>query len=925
MARTRSSEPRGCGSTAGSSRRRSWRERGAGDRPGRPRRQRDGRPDHRGGRLAPDAPEEGGGTPLRGGGRPAQALDRARGALCRALGLPPARGTSAPLARGEDRAWPRNGIDSWILARLEREGLRPSPEADRFTLLRRVSLDLTGLPPTPEEVEAFADDPSPDAYEKAVDRLLADPAYGERWARMWLDLARYADSAGYGSDPLRPNIWRYRDWVIDAFNRNLPFDQFTVEQLAGDLLPEPDAASSSIATAFHRNTMTNTEGGTDDEEFRVAAVKDRVDTTLQVWMGLTMGCAKCHTHKYDPITQEEYFRFFAFFNQTADADRPDETPVIPAPTPAQQEQNRRIDAQIAGLKAAARRHHARDRLPPRRAGRPSWASVRNGSCSSRSRPAPESGATFESLPDGSHPGRRPATPTARPTRSPRGRASRGSRPSAWRPCPTRRSPAGDGPGGGRQLRPVADPRRGGARPGRGQPPRPPGTSGSSCPARGRSSRWPRSRSSRGRERRPGRRGRAVEHRLRRRGLAGDRRQHRRPLLRRELDHAHQARGQPLVAGEAGLGPAGRQDRPLEPHRSRSRHPARRRPRATARRRPQGRLAGRGGRAPSPKLELATERSEAGGDRHGLGRLLAGRVRRGRSPGPQGRSRQGLGRRPQAEGAARGGLRAQGAAGPRADGRADDPAGARLTRTRAMPSAASGSRSRATPRRCVGPRCRHRCWRSSTRRPDGRSAEGREALARHYRSIAPALQPVRDEIARLEKARPEDPDPPGDGRAAAGQAAHDPSHGEGEPHHPRQAGRARRPGRAPPAPRGRPERPARPGAVAGRPEEPAHGPGRRQPALVAALRHRAGGDRGGFRHQGELPSHPEAARLAGPRIRPHGLGHEGPPADDRHLGDLSPVVAGDPRAAGEGPAQPAARRGRRGFGWRRRWSATRPWP
>ena len=181
MARTRSSEPRGCGSTSGSSRRRSSERAGAGDCPGRPRRQRDCRPDHGGGFLAPHASEEGGGTPLRGGGRPDQAVDRARGPLCGTLGLPPTRGTSAPLAPGEGRAWPRNGIDSWTLDRLEREGLAPSPEADRFTLLRRVSLDLRGLPPTPREIEAFADDPSPDAYERAVDRFLADPAYGERW------------------------------------------------------------------------------------------------------------------------------------------------------------------------------------------------------------------------------------------------------------------------------------------------------------------------------------------------------------------------------------------------------------------------------------------------------------------------------------------------------------------------------------------------------------------------------------------------------------------------------------------------------------------------------------------------------------------------------------------------------------------------
>src|SRR5262245_31612936 len=254
-----------------------------------------------------------------------------------------------PLPAVKNTAWPRNGLDYFVLARLEKAGLPPSDEADRFTLLRRASLDLRGLPPTPEEVEAFARDTSADAYEKAVDRMLQDPAYGERWARMWLDLARYADSAGYGSDPLRPNMYRYRDWVIDAFNRNLPFDQFTTEQIAGDLLPSP-TLEQRMATAFHRNTMTNTEGGTDDEEFRAAAVKDRVDTTLQVWMGLTMGCAKCHNHKYDPISNQEYYRFYAFFNQTADNDQPDERPTIPTPTPQQQEQLRQIDARVAELK-----------------------------------------------------------------------------------------------------------------------------------------------------------------------------------------------------------------------------------------------------------------------------------------------------------------------------------------------------------------------------------------------------------------------------------------------------------------------------------------------------------------------------------------------------------------------------------------------
>ncbi|MGE3821696.1 MAG: PSD1 and planctomycete cytochrome C domain-containing protein, partial [Isosphaeraceae bacterium] len=254
-----------------------------------------------------------------------------------------------PLPKVTRKNWPRNGVDYWVLARLESAGLKPAPEADRHTLLRRASLDLRGLPPTPEEIDAFTADTDPDAYEKAVDRFLADSAYGERWARLWLDLARYADSAGYGSDPLR-TIWRYRDWVIDAFNKNLPYDQFTVEQIAGDLLPNP-TLEQRMATAFHRNTMTNTEGGTDDEEFRVAAIKDRVDSTWQVWMGLTMGCAKCHTHKYDPITQEEYYRFFAVFNQTADSDKPDESPVITAPSPELSAELRRIDAELSKLKA----------------------------------------------------------------------------------------------------------------------------------------------------------------------------------------------------------------------------------------------------------------------------------------------------------------------------------------------------------------------------------------------------------------------------------------------------------------------------------------------------------------------------------------------------------------------------------------------
>ncbi|EAQ82346.1 DUF1553 domain-containing protein [Blastopirellula marina] len=220
--------------------------------------------------------------------------------------------------------WAKNPLDRFVLQKLHQQNLTPAVEADRATLLRRVSLALIGLPPTLEEIDAFVADADPDAYEKVVDRLLADPAYGERWARPWLDIARYADSAGYAQDPER-NIWKYRDWVIQSLNANQPFDQFTIDQLAGDMLPNP-TEDQLIATAFHRNTMTNSEGGTNDEEFRNAAIVDRVNTTLQAWMGLTMECAQCHTHKYDPISHEEYFRFFAIFNQSADADRGDESP-----------------------------------------------------------------------------------------------------------------------------------------------------------------------------------------------------------------------------------------------------------------------------------------------------------------------------------------------------------------------------------------------------------------------------------------------------------------------------------------------------------------------------------------------------------------------------------------------------------------------
>lgn len=245
------------------------------------------------------------------------------------------------------RAWPQNPIDHFILARLEANKLKPSPAAGKHALIRRVSLDLIGLPPAPAELEAFVRDNSANAYEKVVDRLLASPAYGEKWARMWLDLARYADSYGYGQDSLRQNNpWPYRDWVISAFNRNLSFDQFTIEQLAGDLLENP-TEEQLIATAFHRNTMTNVEGGTDDEEWRVAAVKDRANVTAQAWMGLTMGCAQCHTHKFDPISQKEYYQFYAFFNQTEDNDQPDERPTMPLLNAEQRKRTAELKSQIA--------------------------------------------------------------------------------------------------------------------------------------------------------------------------------------------------------------------------------------------------------------------------------------------------------------------------------------------------------------------------------------------------------------------------------------------------------------------------------------------------------------------------------------------------------------------------------------------------
>ena len=252
----------------------------------------------------------------------------------------------------QNAAWVRNSIDNFILTKLEKEGVQPSPEADRATLLRRVSLDLVGLPPTAQEIQAFLADDSADAYERVVDRLLASPHYGERWGRQWLDLARYADSDGYSIDAPRP-IWKYRDWVIHALNQDLPFNEFVIEQIAGDLMPHP-TTDQLIATGFHRNTPSNFEGGIDLEQYRVEAVADRTATTGSVFLGLTIGCARCHNHKYDPISQREFYQIYAFYNNTtevsSEAERSDfYRPYLDVPTKEETAQAQAYWAQANAL------------------------------------------------------------------------------------------------------------------------------------------------------------------------------------------------------------------------------------------------------------------------------------------------------------------------------------------------------------------------------------------------------------------------------------------------------------------------------------------------------------------------------------------------------------------------------------------------
>ncbi len=233
-------------------------------------------------------------------------------------------------------SWGRNAIDQFVLQRLQQEGLRPAAEADRMTLIRRLSLDLTGLPPTPELILEFAGENSEESYQQLVDRLLRSEHYGEQWARHWLDLAHYADSDGYLGDAMRPYAWLYRDWVISSINADQSFDQFTVEQLAGDLLPDA-TLQQKIATGFLRNTLTNTEAGVDLEEYRLKEITDRVSTLGTGWLGLSLGCAECHSHKYDPISQQEFYELFSFFNDADDVD-------TPAASDAEQERWQRAEA-----------------------------------------------------------------------------------------------------------------------------------------------------------------------------------------------------------------------------------------------------------------------------------------------------------------------------------------------------------------------------------------------------------------------------------------------------------------------------------------------------------------------------------------------------------------------------------------------------
>jgi hypothetical protein len=317
--------------------------------------------------------------------------------------LPPER---PPLPAVRETRWPRNPIDYFVLERLEREGLAPSAEADKTTLLRRVTLDLTGLPPTPAEVDAFLADPGPDAYEKVVDRLLQSPRFGERMAIRWLDAARYADTNGYQNDGER-FMWRWRDWVIDAYNHNMPFDRFTIEQLAGDLLPHP-TLDQRIATGFNRNHRGNAEGGIIPEEYAVEYVVDRVETTATVWLGLTMGCARCHDHKFDPLRQKEFYQVFAFFNNVPERGKAikygNSPPMLKAPTRAQQEELGALDRRLAFAEARFEQLQ-----PALAAAQAAWE--RSATAHVRADWTPPTGLVAHFPLDGARGGRQPPVPT----------------------------------------------------------------------------------------------------------------------------------------------------------------------------------------------------------------------------------------------------------------------------------------------------------------------------------------------------------------------------------------------------------------------------------------------------------------------------------------------------------------------------------
>ena len=273
--------------------------------------------------------------------------------LVGALGLRPAAATGGAAGSIADHRWPpgsKNPIDAFVLRRLQQEGLHPSEEASRSTWIRRATLDLIGLPPSPEEVDAFLADESADAYDKVIARLLRSQHYGERWGRVWLDAARYADSDGYEKDKPR-EVWFYRDWVINALNADMPYDQFIIQQIAGDLLPGA-GQDERVATGFLRNSMINEEGGADPEQFRMEAMFDRMDAIGKAVLGMTINCAQCHSHKYDPLTQEDYYRMFAFLNNSHETQ-------LTVYTPEEQEQ-------IADLRAAISRIDQQNQRRPSR-------------------------------------------------------------------------------------------------------------------------------------------------------------------------------------------------------------------------------------------------------------------------------------------------------------------------------------------------------------------------------------------------------------------------------------------------------------------------------------------------------------------------------------------------------------------------------